>query len=68
MNHHFVKVLPFKMAHVTPPISVLKEKIYVLEGFPRNTPWQLETDNEVLGLVHEFVGWGTHLDCRAAVW
>lgn len=56
------------MAHVTPPISVLKEKIYVLEGFPRNTSWQLETDNEVLGLVHEFVGWGTHLDCRAAVW
>lgn len=55
MNNHFVKVLPFKMANVKPPIPVLKKKIYLLEGFPRNTSQQLETDSEVFVVLHEFV-------------
>ena len=57
MNTHFVKVLPFKMAPMQkPPMSVLKKRIYLLEGFPRNTSQQLETDSEVFlfGLLHEF--------------
>lgn len=52
MNNRFVKVLPFKMASIKPPISVLKQKIYLLEGFPRNISRQLETDSEVFVLVH----------------
>lgn len=52
MNNHFVKVLPFKMANMKPPISVLKKKIYLLEGFPRNTSQQLETDSEGFVLLH----------------
>ena len=56
------------MAPMKPPISVVKKKSYLLEGFPRNTSQQLETDSEVFGLLHEFVWWGTHLYCRAAVW
>lgn len=55
------------MAPMKPPISVVKKKSYLLEGFPRNTSQQLETDSEVFGLLHEFVWWGTHLYCRAAV-
>lgn len=46
------KVLPFKMANMKPPIFVLKKKIYPLEGFPRDTSQQLETDSEVFVHLH----------------
>lgn len=55
MNNHFVKVLPFKMAGIKPPIPVLKKNIYLLEGFPRNTSQQLETDSEVLVCTYTWV-------------
>lgn len=51
MNNQCIKVLPFKMANIKPPIFVLKKKIYLLAGFPRNTSQQFETDNEVFVLV-----------------
>lgn len=62
------KVLPFKMANMKPPVSVLKEKVYLLESFPRNTSQQLEIDSEVFVVLREFVWWETHLYCGAAVW
>lgn len=40
------------MVDMKPLISVLKKKIYLPEGFSRNTPQQLETENEVFVLVH----------------
>lgn len=52
MNNHFIKVLPFKMANIKPPIFVLKKKVYLLAGFPRNISQQFETDNEVFVVVH----------------
>lgn len=51
MNNQCIKVLPFKMANIKPPIIVLKKKIYLLAGFPRNTSQRFETDNEVFVLV-----------------
>lgn len=55
------------MANMKPPVSVLKEKVYLLEGFPRNTSQQLEIDSEVFVVLCEFVWWETHLYCGAAV-
>lgn len=55
MNNRCVKVLPFQTASIKPPRSVLKQKIELLEGFPRNLSRQLETDSEVFALAHECV-------------
>lgn len=57
MNGHSVKVLPFKMANMKPPIFVLKKIIYPLEGFPRDPPQQLETDSEMLVVYISLVGY-----------
>lgn len=39
------------MANIKPPIFVLKKKVYLLAGFPRNISQQFETDNEVFVVV-----------------
>lgn len=44
------------MANIQPPIFVLKKKIYLLAGFPRNTSQQFETDSEVFVVVRLFGG------------